>query len=72
MNTRCPPKRVPSADLGATASEDNAALGSLLASPQASSQTTGVAGARFQNSKIQQKNNYGKVPQECLIQILCD
>ncbi|MGH0128586.1 UNVERIFIED_CONTAM: hypothetical protein FKN15_030175 [Acipenser sinensis] len=57
MNTRCPPKRVPSAAslhsadspcsrLRATASEDNAALGSLQASPQAPCQTTGVAGAR--------------------------
>ncbi|MGH0149603.1 UNVERIFIED_CONTAM: hypothetical protein FKN15_048988 [Acipenser sinensis] len=53
MNTRCPPKRVPSAArfftadspcsrLRATASEDNAALGSLQASPQAPGQTTGV------------------------------
>ncbi|MGH0126471.1 UNVERIFIED_CONTAM: hypothetical protein FKN15_028318 [Acipenser sinensis] len=58
MNTRCPPKRVPSAAcfftlcrlacsrLRATESEDNAALGSLQASPQVPSQTTGVAGAR--------------------------
>ncbi|MGH0147288.1 UNVERIFIED_CONTAM: hypothetical protein FKN15_012799 [Acipenser sinensis] len=55
MNTRCPLKHVPLAArfftlcsrLRATASEDNAALGSLQASPQAPSQTTGVAGARW-------------------------
>ncbi|MGH0136965.1 UNVERIFIED_CONTAM: hypothetical protein FKN15_071068 [Acipenser sinensis] len=54
MNPRCPPKHVPSAThfftpcshLRATASEDNAALGSLQASPQAPGQTTGVAGVR--------------------------
>ncbi|MGH0179467.1 UNVERIFIED_CONTAM: hypothetical protein FKN15_001643 [Acipenser sinensis] len=51
MNTRCPPKRVPSAarfftHCELTASEDNEALGSLQASPQAPGQTTGVAGAR--------------------------
>ncbi|MGH0175911.1 UNVERIFIED_CONTAM: hypothetical protein FKN15_017452 [Acipenser sinensis] len=59
MNTRCPLKSVPSAAhffthsadspcsrLRATAWEDNAALGSLQASPQAPGQTTGVAGAR--------------------------
>ncbi|MGH0119526.1 UNVERIFIED_CONTAM: hypothetical protein FKN15_006018 [Acipenser sinensis] len=57
-NTCCPPKRVPSADRffslcrpamqppRARASEDNAALGSLQASPQAPSQSTGVAGVR--------------------------
>ncbi|MGH0129897.1 UNVERIFIED_CONTAM: hypothetical protein FKN15_029239 [Acipenser sinensis] len=62
MNTRCPPKRVPSADRffthcgltmqppRATASEDNTALGSLQASPQAPGQTTGVTGARFKKS----------------------
>ncbi|MGH0158855.1 UNVERIFIED_CONTAM: hypothetical protein FKN15_057421 [Acipenser sinensis] len=61
MNTRCPPKRVPSSrplffhavdspcsHPRATASEDNAALWQLQASPQAPGQTTGVAGARFQ------------------------
>ncbi|MGH0123135.1 UNVERIFIED_CONTAM: hypothetical protein FKN15_026250 [Acipenser sinensis] len=54
-STRCPQKRVPSADRffthcrltmqppRATALEDNAALGSLEASPQAPGQTTGVA-----------------------------
>ncbi|MGH0172450.1 UNVERIFIED_CONTAM: hypothetical protein FKN15_063515 [Acipenser sinensis] len=36
----------PCSHLRATASEDNAALGSLQASPQAPSQTTGVAGVR--------------------------
>ncbi|MGH0150250.1 UNVERIFIED_CONTAM: hypothetical protein FKN15_020970 [Acipenser sinensis] len=58
MNTRCPPKRVPSAVCffthckltmqtpRATASEDNAVLVSLQASPQAHGQTTGVTGAR--------------------------
>ncbi|MGH0132297.1 UNVERIFIED_CONTAM: hypothetical protein FKN15_059381 [Acipenser sinensis] len=54
MNTRCPPKRVPSAVrfftfcrlIRTTASEDNAALGNLQANPQALGQTTGVAGAR--------------------------
>ncbi|MGH0122669.1 UNVERIFIED_CONTAM: hypothetical protein FKN15_045479 [Acipenser sinensis] len=57
MNTRCPPKRVPSAVCffthckltmqppRATASEDNAVLVSLQASPQAHGQTTGVTGA---------------------------
>ncbi|MGH0133661.1 UNVERIFIED_CONTAM: hypothetical protein FKN15_073428 [Acipenser sinensis] len=57
-STRCPPKRVLSADCffthcrltmqppRATVSEDNAALGSLQANPQAPGQTTGVAGAR--------------------------
>ncbi|MGH0119882.1 UNVERIFIED_CONTAM: hypothetical protein FKN15_059263 [Acipenser sinensis] len=56
-STHCPLKRVPSADHffshcrltmqppRATASEDNAALGSLQASLQALGQTTGVAGA---------------------------
>ncbi|MGH0172528.1 UNVERIFIED_CONTAM: hypothetical protein FKN15_003320 [Acipenser sinensis] len=59
MNTRCPLKCVPSAARffthcrltmqppRATASEDNAALGSLKASPQAPGQITGVAGARY-------------------------
>ncbi|MGH0150114.1 UNVERIFIED_CONTAM: hypothetical protein FKN15_018273 [Acipenser sinensis] len=59
MNTRCPPKppaSLHSADspcsrLRATASEDNAALGSLQASLQAPGQTTGVAGARFSDSQ---------------------
>ncbi|MGH0176981.1 UNVERIFIED_CONTAM: hypothetical protein FKN15_074241 [Acipenser sinensis] len=37
----------PCSCLRATASEDNAALGSLQASPQAPGQTTGVAGARI-------------------------
>ncbi|MGH0153860.1 UNVERIFIED_CONTAM: hypothetical protein FKN15_061926 [Acipenser sinensis] len=58
MNTHCPPKRVPSAARFFTlcrltmqppqsySVEDNAALGSLQASPQAPGQTTGVAGAR--------------------------
>ncbi|MGH0153832.1 UNVERIFIED_CONTAM: hypothetical protein FKN15_046660 [Acipenser sinensis] len=57
-NTRCPPKRVPSADRffslcwpacsqpRATVSEDSAALGSLQASSQAPGQSTEVAGAR--------------------------
>ncbi|MGH0134703.1 UNVERIFIED_CONTAM: hypothetical protein FKN15_014981 [Acipenser sinensis] len=58
-STRCPPKHVPSADRffcshcrltmqppRATVSEDNAALGSLQASPPALGQTTGVADAR--------------------------
>ncbi|MGH0157580.1 UNVERIFIED_CONTAM: hypothetical protein FKN15_034561 [Acipenser sinensis] len=57
-NTRCPPKRVPSADhffhsagppcsqTRATVSDDNAALGGLQSSPQAPGQSTGVAGAR--------------------------
>ncbi|MGH0124860.1 UNVERIFIED_CONTAM: hypothetical protein FKN15_017150 [Acipenser sinensis] len=40
----------------ATASEDNAALGSLQASPQAPGQTTGVAGARFILSLASCKN----------------
>ncbi|MGH0173385.1 UNVERIFIED_CONTAM: hypothetical protein FKN15_069968 [Acipenser sinensis] len=55
MSTRCPPKCVPSADHffsncrltkqppRATASEDNTALGSLQASPQAPGQTTGFS-----------------------------
>ncbi|MGH0131257.1 UNVERIFIED_CONTAM: hypothetical protein FKN15_024404 [Acipenser sinensis] len=59
MNTRCPPKRVlsaarfflhsadsPCSHHRATASEDNAAPGSLQASQQAPGQSTGVAGAR--------------------------
>ncbi|MGH0184542.1 UNVERIFIED_CONTAM: hypothetical protein FKN15_024198 [Acipenser sinensis] len=37
----------PCSRLRATASEDNAALGSLQACPQAPGQTTGVAGARM-------------------------
>ncbi|MGH0165362.1 UNVERIFIED_CONTAM: hypothetical protein FKN15_053663 [Acipenser sinensis] len=57
-NTRCPPKRVPLAvrffthcrltmqPPRATATEDNAVLDSLQASPQAPGQTTGVAGAQ--------------------------
>ncbi|MGH0114790.1 UNVERIFIED_CONTAM: hypothetical protein FKN15_050961 [Acipenser sinensis] len=36
----------------ATASEDNAAFGQLQASPQAPSQTTGVAGARYSEGEI--------------------
>ncbi|MGH0157387.1 UNVERIFIED_CONTAM: hypothetical protein FKN15_033399 [Acipenser sinensis] len=59
MNTYCPPKRVPLAARffthcrltvqppRATASEDNAALGSLQASPQVPGQTTGVACAQI-------------------------
>ncbi|MGH0153639.1 UNVERIFIED_CONTAM: hypothetical protein FKN15_052373 [Acipenser sinensis] len=51
MRCRQPPTSLHSADspcsrLRATASNDNAALGNLQASPQAPGQTTGVAGAR--------------------------
>ncbi|MGH0171891.1 UNVERIFIED_CONTAM: hypothetical protein FKN15_014586 [Acipenser sinensis] len=41
-----PPSGPPCSHLRATGSEDNAALSSLQASPQAPGQTTGVAGAR--------------------------
>ncbi|MGH0176365.1 UNVERIFIED_CONTAM: hypothetical protein FKN15_072187 [Acipenser sinensis] len=65
MNTRCPPKRVrqppaslhsavsPCSRLRATASEDNTALGSLQASPQAPGQTTGVAGPGHEAGAIE-------------------
>ncbi|MGH0136084.1 UNVERIFIED_CONTAM: hypothetical protein FKN15_019042 [Acipenser sinensis] len=68
-NTRCTPKSVPSADRifthcrltmqppRATVSEDNAALGSLQASPQAPGQTTGVTGARAAGRGQQSSNN---------------
>ncbi|MGH0151584.1 UNVERIFIED_CONTAM: hypothetical protein FKN15_026013 [Acipenser sinensis] len=38
--------------LRATASEDNAALGSLQASPQATGQTTGVAGGSYETAAL--------------------
>ncbi|MGH0169484.1 UNVERIFIED_CONTAM: hypothetical protein FKN15_056979 [Acipenser sinensis] len=48
----------PSSRLRATASEDNAALGSLQASPQAPGQTTGVAGARTLGNIIMYFRNH--------------
>ncbi|MGH0117257.1 UNVERIFIED_CONTAM: hypothetical protein FKN15_032224, partial [Acipenser sinensis] len=70
--TRCPPKRVPSADRffsycrltmqppRATASEDNAALGCLQASPQAPGQTKAVAGARVIFHLLVNKTSAGR------------
>ncbi|MGH0121481.1 UNVERIFIED_CONTAM: hypothetical protein FKN15_023779 [Acipenser sinensis] len=45
----------PCSHLSATASEDNAALGSLQASPQAPGQTTGLAGAQTTSPKMTQQ-----------------
>ncbi|MGH0136163.1 UNVERIFIED_CONTAM: hypothetical protein FKN15_025589 [Acipenser sinensis] len=48
----------PCSRLRATASEDNAALGSLQASPQEPSQTTRVAGARFLRLQTEKETLY--------------
>ncbi|MGH0169590.1 UNVERIFIED_CONTAM: hypothetical protein FKN15_057114 [Acipenser sinensis] len=74
--THCPPKNVPSATRffthcrltmqqpRATALEDNAALGSLQASPQLPGQTTGVAGGR----KIWQQGPFTRQTKEKIAQ----